>query len=70
MADHGFYAVDALIAASLIPAAQALHETLSANGCGGRAAIDVAPPQGKMLHLLARAIGAGRWDGFLLALVE
>ncbi len=37
-----------------------LDAALEANVLGGLPAIDVSPPQGKMLHLLARSIGARR----------
>lgn len=58
MDDDLSHGVDAFIAASLIPLAEAQHETLAANARAKLPAIDVSPPQGKLLYLLARAIGA------------
>ena len=52
--------VDDYIGAALISKEEAQEETLAANARAGLPAIDVSPPQGKLLHLLARAIGARR----------
>ncbi|MEO5866260.1 MAG: O-methyltransferase [Sphingomonas sp.] len=56
--EAGWVAVDHFIAHHLLgddPAA-----ALTANATGGLPDIDVSPPQGKMLHLLARMCGARR----------
>ncbi|WP_166141763.1 O-methyltransferase [Methylosinus sp. RM1] len=52
--------VDAYIADRLIGADADLDAALAANAAAGLPAIDVSPPQGKLLHLLARSIGAKR----------
>jgi predicted O-methyltransferase YrrM len=51
-------AVDAYITERLVGADAALTAALAANAAAGLPAIDVSAPQGKLLHLLARAIGA------------
>jgi predicted O-methyltransferase YrrM len=53
-------AVDRYIADHLLGPDPALDAALAANTAGGLPAIDVSPPQGKMLNLLARMIGAKR----------
>jgi predicted O-methyltransferase YrrM len=53
-------AVDRYIADSLIPSDPVLEETLRENAAAGLPAHDVAPNQGKLLHLLARIQGARR----------
>lgn len=53
-------AVDEFYDALLHPADAALDAALEANVAAGLPAIDVTPAQGKMLHLLARSIGARR----------
>jgi predicted O-methyltransferase YrrM len=53
-------AVDRYIVESLIPRDPVLDEALQANAAGGLPTIDVAPNQGKLLHLLARIQGAKR----------
>jgi predicted O-methyltransferase YrrM len=53
-------AVDQYIVESLIPRDPVLDEALKANAAGGLPTIDVAPNQGKLLHLLARIQGAKR----------
>jgi len=53
-------AVDAWIEAKLLEPDPALDAALAANEAGGLPAIDVAPVQGKFLHLLARMTGARR----------
>jgi predicted O-methyltransferase YrrM len=52
--------VDAWFAARLIAPEESLEAVLAANQAAGLPAIDVSPLQGKLLHLIARAIGAGR----------
>lgn len=52
--------VDDFIAAHLLGVDPALDDALAVNAEAGLPAIDVAPVQGKLLHLLARMTGAGR----------
>lgn len=52
--------VDALLERALLPADPALEATLTASRQAGLPAIAVSPTQGKLLHLLAQAIGARR----------
>ena len=52
--------VDAWIADRLIGDDPALDEALARNAAEGLPAIDVSPAQGKLLHILARSIGAWR----------
>ena len=52
--------LDAYLVDRLIPADAALADALSANEAAGLPPIDVSPPQGKFLHILARLIGARR----------
>lgn len=51
-------AVDRYVAELLAPADAALEAALAANRAADLPAIDVSPPQGKLLHLLARLQGA------------
>jgi predicted O-methyltransferase YrrM len=51
-------AVDRYIADQLIPFDSVLDEATAANTAAGLPAIDVAPNQGKLLHLLAQIAGA------------
>jgi predicted O-methyltransferase YrrM len=53
-------AVDDYYGGLLLDADPALDAALEANAAAGLPAIDVSPAQGKMLHLLARAVGARR----------
>ncbi|MEO6816649.1 MAG: O-methyltransferase [Edaphobacter sp.] len=50
--------VDEYITDRLIPADPVLEEAQAANAAAGLPMIDVAPNQGKLLHLLARVAGA------------
>ena len=50
--------VDEYLTDHLIPADPVLEEAQAANAAAGLPAIDVAPNQGKLLHLLARVAGA------------
>jgi predicted O-methyltransferase YrrM len=50
--------VDGYIADQLIASDSVLDEVIAANAAAGLPAIDVAPNQGKMLHLLAQLAGA------------
>lgn len=56
----GWKAVDDYIAGQLLALDPGLEAALVANEAGGLPAIDVAPVQGKLLHLLARMRGARR----------
>jgi predicted O-methyltransferase YrrM len=53
-------AVDVFIAEGLVPGDEALDAALAASEAAGLPPINVAPNQGKLLMLLARAIGARR----------
>lgn len=53
-------AVDRYLSDKLISPDQRIEDALEANACAGLPAIDVAPNQGKLLHLLARIQGASR----------
>jgi predicted O-methyltransferase YrrM len=53
-------AMDRYISERLIKADEAQTDTLSANAAAKLPAIDVSPPQGKLLNLLARSIKAAR----------
>jgi predicted O-methyltransferase YrrM len=53
-------AVERYIAEQLIPHDPALEAAREANAAAGMPAIDVAPTEGKLLHLLARMVGARR----------
>ena len=50
--------VDQYITDKLIPADSVLEEAQAANAAAGLPTIDVAPNQGKLLHLLAKVAGA------------
>jgi predicted O-methyltransferase YrrM len=52
-------AVDDYVGSMLVPDDEALSAALEASAEAGLPPIQVSPPQGKMLHLLARSIGAG-----------
>lgn len=58
--DRAWSEVDAYIGERLLGEEAALAAALAANARGGLPAIDVSPPMGKMLHLLARMAGARR----------
>jgi predicted O-methyltransferase YrrM len=51
-------AVDRYLVSALLPADDVLEKALRANAAAGLPAIDVAPNQGKLLHLIARIQGA------------
>lgn len=57
---NDWQAVDDYIGGKLLGADEALDAALAANAAGGLPPIDVSPPQGKMLELFARMIGARR----------
>ena len=58
MDDPRWAAVDGYFADKLARADPALTAALEANARAGLPAIDVSPLQGKLLHILARALGA------------
>ncbi|MGK6319955.1 O-methyltransferase [Sphingomonas sp. DT-204] len=60
MAEDRWRDVDDYIAGQLLGPDPVLDAALAANRAGGLPAIDVAPVQGKFLHLLARMAGARR----------
>lgn len=60
MADEVWRAVDDYYGELLVGADPALDAALAANAAAGLPAIDVSPAQGKLLHLLARSVGARR----------
>ena len=58
--EAGWIAVDDYIAGHLLGDDAALTAALAANSAAALPAIDVSPAQGKMLHLMARSMGARR----------
>ncbi|MGH2975200.1 MAG: O-methyltransferase [Solirubrobacterales bacterium] len=58
MAQENWTAVDDFVSGLLAPHDEALEEALRASEAAGLPPIQVSPPQGKLLHLLARTIGA------------
>ncbi len=58
MADETWAAVDEYVAGLLAPHDAALDAAVRASEEAGLPPIQVSPPQGKLLHLLAKAIGA------------
>ena len=58
MTQEVWTAVDSYITDLFVPADGALNAALQASETAGLPAINVSPPQGKFLQLLARAIGA------------
>jgi predicted O-methyltransferase YrrM len=58
MADEKWAAVDEYVAGLLTPHDEALDAAVRASEEAGLPPIQVSPPQGKPLHLLAKAIGA------------
>lgn len=58
MTQDQWQAVDGYISDLLVTEDEALTEALAASGAAGLPAINVAPNQGKLLHLLARTQGA------------
>ena len=51
-------AVDAYFTETIVAPGRVLVEALAANAAAGLPSIDVSPPQGKLIHLLARMTGA------------
>ncbi len=58
MADEVWSEVDTYISGLLAPHDEALEAAVRASGDAGLPAIQVSPPLGKLLHLLAKTIGA------------
>ena len=58
--DPTWAAVDDYWSGALLAPDPVLDAAIEANAAGGLPAIDVSPAQGKLLHLLARSIGARR----------
>jgi len=58
MTEELWTAVDRYFSELLVSADPALDEALAASAAAGLPAINVSPVQGKLLHLLARSIGA------------
>ena len=58
MTDRGWAEVDQYLVDTLVGDQDA--DVFEANAAGGLPSIDVSPPQGKLLHLIARSIGARR----------
>jgi predicted O-methyltransferase YrrM len=58
MTQDRWTAVDAYLTAELACSDESLEAALRASDAAGLPAISVSPPQGKLLHLLARMIGA------------
>jgi len=50
--------VDAYLTETIVAPDKALGEALAANAAAGLPSIDVSAPQGKLIHLLARMVGA------------
>lgn len=58
MAEETWTAVDQYVSALLAPHDEALESALRASEAAGLPAIQVSPPQGKLLQLLAKTVGA------------
>lgn len=57
MADEAWSAVDEYVAGLLAPHDEALDAAVRASSEAGLPSIQVSPPQGRLLHILAKAIG-------------
>lgn len=60
MIDRTWHAVESYFDSTLIAPDPVLDAALEANALAGLPSIDVSPAQGKLLHLLARSVGARR----------
>ncbi|MCU1678150.1 MAG: O-methyltransferase family protein [Frankiales bacterium] len=60
MTTNDWHDVDVLLTERFVRQDPALDKALAANAAGGLPPIDVSPPQGKLLHLLAKISGARR----------
>jgi predicted O-methyltransferase YrrM len=58
--DERWSAVDAYFTRTIVGQDEALQAALAANAAAGLPQIDVSPPHGKLIYLLARAAGARR----------
>jgi predicted O-methyltransferase YrrM len=58
MDPEAWAAVDAFVGDTLVPQDEALRETLDRAEAAGLPQIQVSPPQGKLLQMLARLVGA------------
>lgn len=58
MSEEQWRAVDAFIEDQLLPSDRELEAVLESSSKAGLPSIQVSPPQGKLLNLLARALGA------------
>ena len=58
MGQEQWKAVDDFVSGLLAPHDQALERALAASEAAGLPAIQVSPPQGKLLYLLAKSVGA------------
>jgi len=59
MSQQAWTAVDEYVSGLLAPHDEVLEAAVRASGEAGLPSIQVSPPQGKLLHLLAKLIGAG-----------
>jgi len=57
---NSWQAVDDYVAETIVAPDPALEQALAANAAAGLPSIDVSAPQGKLIHLLARMMGARR----------
>ena len=60
MKRNSWQAVDDYVAETIVAPDPALEQALAANAAAGLPSIDVSAPQGKLIHLLARMMGARR----------
>ncbi|HEX5989545.1 MAG TPA: O-methyltransferase [Solirubrobacterales bacterium] len=60
MDQETFSAVDEFVAGTLLDEDEALREAVETAGAAGLPSIQVSPPQGKLLQLLVRLVGAKR----------
>lgn len=60
MSDSSWESTDAFLTGLFVGEDAALDAALAANARAGLPPIDVSPPQGRLLHLLARTVGARR----------
>ena len=58
MNERCWKAVDAYVTETIVAEEPALGEALAANSAAGLPSIDVSAPQGKLIHLMARMMGA------------
>src|SRR5271155_2492261 len=58
MSEERWKSVDDYFTKTIVAPVKALEEELAANAAAGLPSIDVSAPQGKLIHLLARMMGA------------